>query len=65
MGPGTVALVKALQVGLALPVTGFVDSGTVEAINNKLASLPSDQRVVEVQSGTPMATRSATNERVT
>lgn len=46
LGAGTVAVVKALQQDLGVPVTGVVDGATVRAINAKLASLATDQRVV-------------------
>jgi hypothetical protein len=49
LGDGTVAIVKALQAELGLPATSgvvVVDEATVRAINAKLASLPTAQRVV-------------------
>ena len=46
LGPGTVAVVKALQQELNLPSTGIVDAATVRAINVLLAKLTTDPRVV-------------------
>lgn len=46
LGAGTVALLKALQADFRLSPTGVVDLETVKAINLKLASRETDQRVV-------------------
>ncbi len=46
LGVGTVAVVKALQQELNLPVTGIVDAATVRAINVLLAKRTTDLRVV-------------------
>lgn len=46
LGPGTAAVVKALQQELNLPVTGIVDAATVRAINVLLDKRTTDSRVV-------------------
>ncbi len=46
MGPGTVAVVKALQADLGVPATGVVDAVAVRAINERLAKFATDPRVV-------------------
>ena len=46
LGPGTAAVVKALQQELNLPATGMVDAATVRAINALLEKLATDVRIV-------------------
>src|SRR5262245_8808622 len=46
LGPGTVAVLKALQVDLGVPATGIVDAATVRVINTKLAALDTNARIV-------------------
>lgn len=45
-GPGTVAVVKALQTDLSVPATGIVDAATVTAINAALTKLVTDARTI-------------------
>lgn len=45
-GEGTLAVLKALQQEFAIPDTGIVDAATVEAINARLAALPTAARTV-------------------
>src|SRR5215212_332467 len=46
MGPGTVAILTALQADLGVPATGVVDAATVRVINVKFSELDTDPRVV-------------------
>jgi hypothetical protein len=46
LGPGTAAVVKALQQELNLPTAGMVDAATVRAINVLLEKLATDVRIV-------------------
>ncbi len=46
LGAGTVAVLKGLQTELELPASGIVDAATVRAINDRLAHLDSEARVV-------------------
>src|SRR5690349_6557241 len=46
MGAGTVAILRAVQQDLGIPVTGVVDAGTVDAINKRLGNLTSVSHVV-------------------
>jgi hypothetical protein len=45
-GAGTEAALKSLQADLGLPPNGIVDAATVAAINQKLARLDTDPRVI-------------------
>ncbi len=49
LGPGTQAVVEALQAELDVTATGVVDEATVRAINVRLDHLDTDQRVVRGQ----------------
>jgi peptidoglycan hydrolase-like protein with peptidoglycan-binding domain len=46
LGPGTAAVLKALQTDLNVPATGVVDAATVRAINAALANLATEGRTV-------------------
>src|SRR5450631_3514464 len=46
MGPGTVAIIKAVQGANGLDATGVVDAKTVDAINTSLAAGENAKRVV-------------------
>jgi hypothetical protein len=46
LGAGSVAALRALQAELRLPPTGVVEAATVKAIDARLATLPTAQRVV-------------------
>lgn len=56
VGPGTVAVVKAVQEDFGLPGTGIVDAKTVEAINASLAASQTTQRAVRGRVSTPDGT---------
>jgi hypothetical protein len=45
-GPGTTAVLKALQTDLSVPATGVVDAATVRVINAALANLATEGRTV-------------------
>jgi peptidoglycan hydrolase-like protein with peptidoglycan-binding domain len=46
LGPGTTAVIKALQQESGLPVTGTVDASTLAIVNSRLAQLVSAARTV-------------------
>src|SRR4051794_7373418 len=49
LGAGTVAVLKAIQTDLGIPVTGVVDAATVRAINAALTARPTAPHTVRGQ----------------